>query len=98
MEIKKLEMFHYVKLAEDIQSALVKNLKDSRSAKGFSTEEIDIMQYFKITNLYENLQTFINNYLRNSDKFWKTFTESTMMILNLDKLYQIGTSTLIFSL
>jgi hypothetical protein len=98
MEIKKLEMFHYVKLAEDIQSNLVKNLKDSRSAKGFSTEEIDIMQYFKITNLYENLQTFINNYLRNSDKFWKTFTESTMMILNLDKLYQIGISVIIFSL
>jgi len=56
------------------------------------------MQYFKITNLYENLQTFINNYLRNSDKFWKTFTESTMMILNLDKLYQIGISVIIFSL
>ena len=44
----KLELFHFVKLAEDIQNEQVKKLKDSRESKGFSTEEIDIMQYFKI--------------------------------------------------
>ena len=86
----KLELFHFVKLAEDIQNEQVKKLKDSRESKGFSTEEIDIMQYFKITTLYENLQKNIHNFLRNSDKFWKNFTESSLMILNLNKLYKIG--------
>ena len=89
-EIMKLELFHFVKLAEDIQNEQVKKLKDSRESKGFSTEEIDIMQYFKITTLYENLQKNIHNFLRNSDKFWKNFTESSLMILNLNKLYKIG--------
>ena len=94
LEITKLELFHFVKLEEDIQNEMVKNLKDSRESKGFITEEIDIMQYFKITALYDNLKEYVKNYLRNSDKFWKTFTESSMMILNLDKLYQIGKYTI----
>jgi len=90
MKVGKLEMFHFVKLSEDIENVLRKKLKDSRESKGFSMEEIDIMQYFQINNLFESLKKYILNYLRNCDKFWKMVAESSIMILSLDKLYLIG--------
>jgi len=90
MKVGKLEMFHFVKLSEDIENVLRKKLKDSRESKGFSMEEIDIMQYFQINHLFESLKKYIQNYLRNCDKFWKTVAESSIMILSLDKLYLIG--------
>lgn len=90
MKVGKLEMFHFVKLSEDIENVLRKKLKDSRESKGFSMEEIDIMQFFQINSLFESLKKYIQNYLRNSDKFWKMVAESSIMILSLDKLYLIG--------
>ena len=90
MKVGKLEMFHFVKLSEDIENVLRKKLKDSRESKGFSMEEIDITQYFQIINLFDSLKKCIQIYLRNCDKFWKIIAESSIMILSLDKLYQIG--------
>ena len=96
MKVGKLEMYHYVKLSEDIEKVLRKKLKNSRESKGFITEEIDIMQYFEITNSFELLKKCIQVYIRNCQKFWKIYVDSSsVMILSLDKLYQIGKINLI---
>ena len=89
MKVGKLEMYHYVKLSEDIEKVLRKKLKNSRESKGFITEEIDIMQYFEITHSFDLLKKCIKVYLRNSEKFWKIFVESSKILI-IDKIYQIG--------